>query len=386
MSGLIVPSDHPNVLLICTDHWSDLLNPVVIAPTIDQLAGCGTRYTNAYSTCPVSIPARRSLMTGLKPRSHGDRVFNERLPMPDVPTLAQRFRDAGYQAYAVGKLHVYPQRDRIGFDDVLLEEHGRHHLGGGADDYELFVADEGFPGQEYAGGMSHGDFLARAWHLPERCHPINWAAARMCRTIHRRDPTKPAFWYLSFSAPHPPLTPLPTYIDMYRRTAIDPPTVGDWSRDPRERPWLCNYLNSNRALQGATTHEVEWARRAFYAACTHVDHQIRVVIGTLREEGLLDNTILAFTSDHGHMCGEHGLWTVMLMYEMVTRIPLIVVPTAGDDRLGGPGAVDDRLVEFGDIHNFRIYICPIRIGCFRTIGLSRAHLLRQAFQFAAAFR
>ena len=65
------------------------------------------------------------------------------------PTLAQTFRDAGYQAYAVGKLHVYPQRDRIGFDDALINEEGRHHLGLLADDYELFLADQGYPGQEY---------------------------------------------------------------------------------------------------------------------------------------------------------------------------------------------------------------------------------------------
>ena len=58
------------------------------------------------------------------------------------PTLAQTFRDAGYQAYAVGKMHVYPQRNRIGFDDVILNEEGRHHLGAGADDFELFLAEQ----------------------------------------------------------------------------------------------------------------------------------------------------------------------------------------------------------------------------------------------------
>ena len=70
-------------------------------------------------------------MTGTSPRTHGDRVFKTTAPMPELPTVAQTFRDAGYQAYAVGKLHVYPQRDRIGFDDVLLDEEGRPHLGSG---------------------------------------------------------------------------------------------------------------------------------------------------------------------------------------------------------------------------------------------------------------
>ena len=74
----------------------------------------GLRFSNAYSECPVCIPARRTLMTGVSPRTHGDRNFGERMPMPELPTLAQTFRDAGYQAAAVGKLHVYPQRNRIG--------------------------------------------------------------------------------------------------------------------------------------------------------------------------------------------------------------------------------------------------------------------------------
>jgi len=113
----------PNVLLICVDHWPGNLlgsarHPCVMTPTLDQLAANGVRFSNAYSTTPVCIAARRGLMTGMTARSHGDRSFNESLPMPDVPTLAGTFSDAGYQTYAVGKLHVYPQRDRIGFGDV----------------------------------------------------------------------------------------------------------------------------------------------------------------------------------------------------------------------------------------------------------------------------
>ena len=64
-------------------------------------------------------------MTGTAPRTHGDRTFQTTLPMPELPTVAQTFRDAGYQADAVGKLHVHPQRDRIGFDSVLLDDEGR---------------------------------------------------------------------------------------------------------------------------------------------------------------------------------------------------------------------------------------------------------------------
>jgi len=118
----------PNVLLICVDHWPGRQlgvagHPCIMSPTLDQLATNGVRFTNCYSAAPTCIPARRGLMTGTTPETHGDRIFSETLRMdPALPTLAQPFRDAGYQAQAVGKLHVYPQRDRIGFDEVILME------------------------------------------------------------------------------------------------------------------------------------------------------------------------------------------------------------------------------------------------------------------------
>ena len=85
--------DRPNVLLICTDHWpAGLLGCAghshILTPTLDQLAANGVRFTNAYSTTPICIPARRSLMTGTTARTHGDRVFKEYEPMPaHLPTM-----------------------------------------------------------------------------------------------------------------------------------------------------------------------------------------------------------------------------------------------------------------------------------------------------------
>ena len=74
--------------------------------------------------------------------------------MPDLPTMADSFKGAGYQAYAVGKLHVYPQRDRIGFDDVILDEEGRQ-IYGVVDDYELFLGDQGYAGRFFGIGRAH---------------------------------------------------------------------------------------------------------------------------------------------------------------------------------------------------------------------------------------
>ena len=137
-----------------------------------------------------------------------------------------------------------------------------------------------------------------------------------------------------------------TYLDHYRDIAIDSPYIGAWSTGPEDLPFSlqASYARGNRYNDIQT----RLARQAFYALCTHIDHQIRVLIGTLREEALLDNTIICFTSDHGDMLGNHHMWAKRLFYENSANIPMILVGAAGDDRVGR-NRVDDRLVGWQDV-------------------------------------
>jgi arylsulfatase A-like enzyme len=279
------------------------------------------------------------------PRTHGDRIYDETLPMPPLPTVAKTFRDAGYQAFAVGKLHVLPPRDRIGFDDVILEEDGRLQFGS-LDDYEIFLGDRGYVGQSFAHGMSNNEYWYRPWHLPEDCHVTNWATQQMARMIKRRDPTRPAFWYLSYRHPHPPLVPLQCYLDMYRDLDPGLPVVGEWAKDTDALPYPLQSVQ--RQHEHLTPGQICGARRAFYALCTHIDHQIRIVIGTLWEEGILDNTIVLFTADHGDMLGQHHLWAKCLMYENSANVPMILMGVVGDLRVGHH-RTDQRLVGLQDV-------------------------------------
>ncbi len=329
----------PNVLLIATDHWPGSLmrcaGHSIHTPTLDALAQSGVRFTSAYSECPVCIPARRTLMTGMSPQGHGMNAYQEGCPLPAVTTLAQAFRDNGYQAHAVGKLHVHPQRDRIGFDDALIDEEGRAIGSMEQDDYEIFLSENGAVGQRFAGGMGNNRYLWRPWHLDERLHVTNWASQSMSRIIKHRDPTRPAFWYLSYSHPHPPLAPLQSYLDMYSDLPIPEPHYGSWVRPlPKHDAW------DERNIQDV--------RRAFYALCTHIDHQLRVVVGTLREEGVLDNTIIMFTSDHGDMLGNHNQWGKCVFYEDSANVPMIVLGTKGDTRVPA-GKTDARVVGLSDV-------------------------------------
>jgi len=311
----------PNVLMICTDHWPGSFLGVngrtdIKTPTLDYLAANGVNFTNYYSECPVCIPARRSMMTGLSPKTHGDRVYSERMPMPDVKTLAQCFRDDGYQAFAVGKLHVYPQRDRIGFDDVILTEEGRYDFGE-VDDYQIWLGEHGYLGKEFLHGMGNNTYYTRPWHLDEQAHPTNWVTLQMMKQIKRKDPKRPAFFYCSYQFPHPPLVPLQPFLDMYDGIPLQPVLSDDWHDGSPIMQYVCEGAGQY------SSWERERARKAFFAQCTHIDNQIRLLIGTLRECGLLEDTIIVFLSDHGDMLFDHDMVAKRLFYENATRIPMI---------------------------------------------------------------
>jgi arylsulfatase len=384
----------PNVMLICVDHWPGPLmrcagHDRILTPTLDQIAANGVRFSQAYSTTPTCIPARRELMTGTSARTHGDRVFKEREPMPsDLPTLPQVFREAGYQCFAVGKLHVYPQRNRIGFDDVILNEESRRHLGCPKDDFALFLEREGYGGQEMTHAMGNNVYTTRPWHLPEHCHPTNWAVREMCRTILRRDPTRPGFWYCSFVGPHPPVTPPAAYLEMYRELGVPDPFVGEWAEDFDALPYALTARF--RRFHGISPGEARLARMGFYAQCTYIDHQIRLLIGTLREEGLLDNTILMFTGDHGDMLGNHGLWAKPPMFEWSAKIPLLLMPTASDRRVGHH-RTDHRLAALRDVMPTLLDLCGLPVpdsveGQSLVSDTRREHLYCEHFENDAAIR
>jgi arylsulfatase A-like enzyme len=183
----------------------------------------------------------------------------------------------------------------------------------------------------------------------------------MCRTIERRDPTRPAFWYCSFIAPHPPIVPPKDYFDLYERLGVDEPFVGDWAKDFDDWPYALKvHQGGSRFAIPENETETRLARIGFYAQCTYIDHQIRLIIGQLREAGLGDDTIVMFTSDHGDMLGNHGLWCKPPMHEWSAKIPMVLVPTADSDRVGHH-VRDDRLAELRDIMPTLLDLCDIPV-------------------------
>lgn len=345
-----------NILLISTDHWPAALlgcmnNENIMTPTLDSIANDGIKFTNCYSTCPVCIPARRGLMTGLFPKTHGDRVYSEHMLMPNVTTMAGAFSNAGYQTFGVGKMHVYPQRDRVGFDDVILMEEGRYELGV-VDDYQTWLGENCLAGQEFLHGMGSNSYYTRPWHLDEMAHPTIWATKQMATMIKRKDPTRPALFYMSYQFPHPPLVPLKEYLDMYDEIDIEEPVYGDWIDDDTIIKYMQEQANEY------DMRDIKRAKKAFYAQCTLIDHQIRVLIGTLRECGLLDDTIIGFFSDHGDSLFDHGICAKRNFYEGSSNVPFIL---GGKPLEKYRGEVNNQIVCHEDFMPTLLDLCNIDI-------------------------
>jgi arylsulfatase len=134
-------------------------------------------------------------------------------------------------------------------------------------------------------------------------------------------------------------------MDLYDANTLDDPLQSEWSRQQ-----LPTALQSIRDYwpTAHNAHQLRGIRRAFYALCTHIDHQLRILIGTLREEGVLDNTIILVCSDHGDMLGDHGLWAKRVFYEGSANVPMILVGPKGDSRVS-ENHVDPRLVGLQDV-------------------------------------
>lgn len=342
--------DRPHLLLICCDHLPAALlespeGDLIRWSNLRHLLRCGRYFRRCYSESPLCIPARRTILTGQEPRRHGVNAYMPGKPLPPVPTIASALRDAGYQTGAVGKLHIDPMRARAGFEEVRLHEEGRGGLAE-PDDYEWFLQDEGFAGQQFAHGISNNLYGSRPWVLPESLHPTTWTAKEMVRMIRRRDPTRPGFWYLSFAAPHPPLVPPATILEQYPLGINWPRHGGKWSREQAELPPFLASVQRRFGVPSQAERQEAW--RAFAATCTHLDLQIGLVLAALREEGILSKTHILLISDHGDMLGHHGLWAKACFFDAAARVPFLLVSPPEDSRIV-PGVDDQRLLGLQDV-------------------------------------
>ena len=334
----------PNILLIMTDQQrGDALScarhPVLLTPNMDTIAEAGVRFSHCYSTCPTCIAARRSLLSGQYPRTHGMVGYRDGVPWQVPPTLPDVLREHGYQTRLVGRnMHQHPPRRRLGYDEMTLYPQ----------DYGRWLAERApEAGGVFGGGVMHNDWTARPWHLDEHLHPTNWTVEQALDFLRRRDPSCPFFLTVSFIAPHPPLSPPAFYMERYLRQELPPRVLGDWaSPDGYDLGGNDKVAPSRISLEGEALRS---ARAAYYGLINHIDDQLRRLLNPINGVDVQTgrNTVVLFCADHGEMLGDHYLWRKSVPYEPSARVPLLI---RAPDRYGlQHSAVIDAPVSLEDV-------------------------------------
>lgn len=300
-------------------------NSLIETANLDWLASEGTVMTRAYTPSPSCIPARASLLTGMDPWHTGVLGMGRgQGPMGTgfSHTLPGELAKAGYHTQGIGKMHFFPQRSLNGFHHTLLDESGRVEDPGFLSDYRAWfernkTGDYGFTDH----GIGWNSWMARPYHAPEFLHPTNWTVNESIAFLKRRDPSKPFFLKTSFARPHSPYDAPPFYFEMYLGRSLPEPVVGQWA-EKHDRPEEACKPDAWRGVRN--TEEIKRARAGYYGSIHHIDHQIGRLFQYMIQEGLMDNTMIVFLSDHGDMLGDHNLWRKTYAYEGVARIPFIV--------------------------------------------------------------
>ena len=312
----------PHVIFITTDQQrGDALSingaDPLATPNLDYLAASGTNFTRAYAEVPSCIGARRTMLSGMKPFSHGMVGFYGGVGWALDHSLPGELSRAGYQTQLVGKLHMYPHRKRYGFDNMVWADSQRDN-----NDYAEWLGDNGATSLEMglAHGVSTNGWVGRPSHLDERFSHTTWCVNEALRFIGQRDPDAPFFLWVSFVDPHPPLTPPLVYWERYDAMDLPHPYVGDWAPQLDAPP---PGLNPDASVMRLREDDLHRCRAGYYGLVNHVDDQVSRLLKGFRESGLLDDTFVLFTSDHGEMLGDHNLFRKTWPYEASIRVPFL---------------------------------------------------------------
>jgi len=330
----------PNVLFIMTDQqrWDTihaLGNATIYTPNLDRLAGRGAAFLNAYSQCPVCVPARYTIRTGCESRT--TRIFQNAAPqlLPGEPTemtnrcgpyLATTMRALGYRTFGIGKFHTFPHWDEaLGYDVQL---HGEELYGSAdqphRDAYGAWMAQE-HPEFDYLEGVK-GE-RTYMYYEPQRS-PVpavitieSWAADQAVKQIQTED-GRPYFGLVSFIGPHPPLAPPIPFNRMYDPDRMPNPVRGDPATDHMDEqiPWM-NYAVWAEAVSDP---QARILKARYYGEISYIDACLGRILDAVEARGDGSNTLICFFSDHGDLLGDHDGWQKECYFEGACHIPLLV--------------------------------------------------------------
>lgn len=338
--------NQPNILFLCSDqHQAKALgsanHPDVSTPHLDQLAQTSVRFDHAYCQSPVCVPARGSIITGLYPHTHGARILKDALPATNR-TIAHHFAEAGYQTAAIGKMHFVDETQHHGFEHRINEADFRKTLT--PDEWQTLREDQG-------GG---GSVVGKPSDLPARFFQDTYFADEAIRYLREiRDPNRPFCMWASFFMPHTPLVPMREFFELYDSNTL---TLPERAPNALQTGFDGHLIRAQeRGWYTQTDAELQQSLAGYYGNISQMDACIGRVLQALESEGLSENTIVVYTSDHGEMAGAHRMWTKHNMYDQSVNVPLLIrVP-----QTTSPNTVCSHLTEHIDLYPTLSDLCNL---------------------------
>lgn len=325
-------SDKPmNVIIITSDEMRGDIpgymgNPDCKTPALDRFAERGVVFDHHFTVHGKCVPSRIAMQTGRYCHTDGYRTINLHMPV-DTPHLFGKLKERNYESAVFGHNHVWENKDFWGVDNVK---------GTGYIDYQSFTRDyfwpllerkwpapEPHPGAPEPLDLEQGRFhyTGRVTEPPTFFCDHNRAEQAVHYLKNVRDRSRPFYLHVNMGTPHPAYRCEEPFYSMYDRDRITP-----WPYNlPEGAPLPLTKMREFRSGDHpeAAFREIQ---SVYYGMCTRVDGHIGRVLETIEEEGLFDNSIVIFTTDHGDFAGQYGLpekWDTC-MSDCIMHVPMIL--------------------------------------------------------------
>ena len=316
-------STKPNLLFIHTDQHNPYVtgcygDPLVQTPNLDRLAASGAVFDNVYCCSPICVPSRMSMLSGRHP--YQNEVWtNSHMLDSGIPTLAHAMGAAGYHPAMIGRMHSVGPDQLHGYAERLVGDHGSNFVGG-RDVGRGILAGTAGPdrvslarsGAGQSAYQVHDEYVAAA-----TVDYLNQLGVQ-----HRADRALAPFSLsVGFMLPHPPYVARSEDYEPYATSMTLPakPRTFDQENHPFLRAW-----REHTGIVTVSDAEIVRSRAAYWGLVQRVDIMVGQIMQALHDNQLAENTLIVYTSDHGDMQGEHGLWWKHVFYEESVKVPLIV--------------------------------------------------------------
>ena len=315
----------PNILFILSDqHAANILgcygDAIVRTPNLDKLASEGVCFENTYTSSPICVPARMSLLTGKYPSSQQCWTNSDALSS-SIPTTAHALGAVGYTPTLVGRMHAIGPDQLHGYARREIGDHITDWYGGHP--YSLGVLDKAqrpFKESLVNSGPGQTSYELVDQEVTRRTLLELEAIADARRGGNSKSKPKPFALSLGYMLPHQPYVANPELFAYYDGK-VGAPTLA--RPDEGEDTYLA-WWRQQTGLNEVTVEDEIRARTAYYALVETIDSEIGKVINKLEQLGLSENTLIIYTSDHGDQLGQRGLWWKQTFYEESAKVPLIM--------------------------------------------------------------